>query len=38
MDIETAGIVSGSIHFGIGLIYHLVLLYMLIKFFEKRAD
>jgi fluoroquinolone transport system permease protein len=37
-DIETAGIATGSVHFSIGLAYHLILLYVLVKVFEKRAD
>ncbi|MNE62362.1 hypothetical protein D3C80_1576370 [compost metagenome] len=38
LDIGTASWVTVYIHFGIGLTYHLVLLYMLIKIFERRAD
>ncbi|WP_054939812.1 hypothetical protein [Paenibacillus ihuae] len=37
-DIEAASLIKASIYFGIGVTYHLALLFMLVKVFEKRAD
>ncbi len=37
-NIEAASLIKVGIYFGIGFTYHLALLFVLVKFFEKRAD